>query len=52
MFIQVAPAYEGVELGVGETVVMKAIHEACGVNIAAQKAKLKDLGKFVVIFIL
>ncbi|XP_063676800.1 DNA ligase 1-like [Bolinopsis microptera] len=41
---QVAPAYKGVELGVGETVVMRAVAEACGVNIKTQKSKMSELG--------
>eukprot|EP00116_Pleurobrachia_bachei_P002980 sb/3463242/ len=45
---QVAPAYKGIELGVGETVVMRAIQEACGVNVATQKkmiVEMQDLGR-------
>lgn len=42
---QVAPAYKGVELGVGETVVMKAVTEACGVNLKSLKSKMATLGK-------
>lgn len=44
---QVAPAYENVELGVGDALLQKAIAQACGKNerqIKAESADLGDLG--------
>lgn len=40
----VAPAYECVELGIGDAILIKAIAEACGTNAAAVKTKYEELG--------
>lgn len=40
----IAPAYEGQEIGIGDMVLMKAIAESTGSNVAQLKAKLKEIG--------
>ena len=40
----VAPAYECVELGIGDAILIKAIAEACGTNAATVKTKYEELG--------
>ncbi|OMJ18656.1 DNA ligase 1 [Smittium culicis] len=50
---QVAPDYEGIELGVGETVLMKAIASATGKNlnrVKSESEKLGDLGEVAMAF--
>ena len=45
--LQLAPAYEGLELGVGETILVKAIAEVTGrsaKSVKAEIAKKGDLG--------
>lgn len=45
---RLGPVWEGVELGIGETILMKAIAEATGRSLAKIKSELKeqgDLGK-------
>jgi len=41
---QVAPAYMGMELGIGETVIMRALGEACGRDMKSMKEKMTALG--------
>jgi DNA ligase-1 len=41
---QLAPAYEGLELGIGESVLMKAIAEATGRSLASIKADVAEKG--------
>ncbi|KAH9525287.1 tRNA ligase [Bulinus truncatus] len=41
---QLAPAYQGVELGVGETVLMKAIAQATGRNVDKIKEEAQEKG--------
>ena len=45
----VAPAYECVELGIGDAILIKAIAEAYGTNAAAVKQKYEDLGDLGVV---
>ncbi|GMH47838.1 hypothetical protein TrVE_jg8962 [Triparma verrucosa] len=40
----VAPSYECIELGIGDSILQKALVEAAGTTNAAMKAKLKDMG--------
>jgi DNA ligase-1 len=40
----VAPAYEGVELGIGDFILVKALAESCGGKVQMIKDKLKDEG--------
>lgn len=40
----VAPAYECVELGIGDAILIKAIAEACGTNAGTVKTKYEELG--------
>ncbi|OLY80734.1 DNA ligase 1 [Smittium mucronatum] len=51
--LKVAPDYEGIELGVGETVLMKAIASATGKNlnrVKSESEKLGDLGEVAMAF--
>ncbi|KAH8499521.1 hypothetical protein H0E87_018128 [Populus deltoides] len=41
---KVAPAHEGVELGIGEALIIKALAEACGRKEKEVKKQYKDLG--------
>jgi DNA ligase-1 len=41
---RIAPAHEGVELGIGETSIMKALAAACGATDAQIKKQFKELG--------
>ncbi|KAJ6670374.1 DNA LIGASE 1 [Salix viminalis] len=41
---KVAPAHEGVELGIGEALIIKALAEACGRTEKEVKKQYKDLG--------
>ena len=41
---QLGPAYEGIELGIGESIIMKAIGETCGKTLAVLKAMYVELG--------
>ncbi len=41
---QLGPAFEGVELGIGESIIMKAIGETCGKTMPVLKQMYKDLG--------
>ncbi|OON14649.1 DNA ligase, partial [Opisthorchis viverrini] len=41
---QLGPAYEGNELGVGETILLKALGMTTGVGLEHLKAKLKSQG--------
>ena len=41
---QVAPAYENVELGIGDFILVKALAESCGGKTAMIKEKLKEEG--------
>jgi DNA ligase N terminus len=48
--IQVGPLHEGLELGLGESILMKAVASSTGKTLAAVKAlvsKQGDLGKVV-----
>ncbi|KAH6791822.1 DNA ligase 1 [Perilla frutescens var. hirtella] len=42
--VKIAPAHEGLELGIGETSIIKALAEACGAKEAFIKLRYKDLG--------
>jgi hypothetical protein len=42
--IQLAPAYEGIQLGIGETIIMKAIAESTGRQLDKIKAEVKSKG--------
>ena len=41
---KLAPAHEGIELGIGETVILKSLSQVTGRSIAALKSKYKQLG--------
>lgn len=41
---QLAPEYESIELGIGESLLMKAIGESCGRTLAQVKAEYKKIG--------
>jgi len=41
---QLAPEYESLELGIGESLLMKAIGESCGRSLAQVKAEYKKIG--------
>ena len=41
---QLGPAFEGIELGIGESIIMKAIVEVCGKTMAVLKQQYKELG--------
>ncbi|VFQ63845.1 unnamed protein product [Cuscuta campestris] len=41
---KIAPAHEGLELGIGDASIIKALAEACGANEAHIKKQYKDLG--------
>lgn len=41
---QIAPAYEGIELGVGETILMKALAESTGRSTTKIKSDMEQLG--------
>ncbi|KAF9675160.1 hypothetical protein SADUNF_Sadunf09G0003200 [Salix dunnii] len=41
---KIAPAHEGVELGIGEALIIKALAEACGRTEKEVKKQYKDLG--------
>ncbi|KAH9515874.1 tRNA ligase [Dermatophagoides farinae] len=41
---KVAPDYEGIELGIGTSLLMKALSEATGRNMAQLKKQLNDIG--------
>lgn len=41
---QLAPEYESLELGIGESLLMKAIGESCGRTLAQVKAEYKKIG--------
>ncbi|KAL6960038.1 tRNA ligase [Sarracenia purpurea var. burkii] len=41
---KIAPAHEGVELGIGDASIIKALAEACGAKEAQIKSKYKTLG--------
>ena len=42
--LQLAPDYSGIELGIGESLLIKAICESSGRNTAKVKAELKKEG--------
>lgn len=42
--LQLAPEYESIELGIGESLLMKAIGESCGRTLAQVKAEYKKIG--------
>jgi DNA ligase 1 len=42
--LQLCPDYEGLELGIGESLLMKAICESSGKTLAAVKAEYKKIG--------
>ncbi|GAA6061516.1 hypothetical protein JCM10212_004506 [Sporobolomyces blumeae] len=41
---RLAPEYESLELGIGESLLMKAIGESCGRTLAQVKSEYKDIG--------
>lgn len=41
---KLAPAHEGIELGIGETILLKALSQVTGRTVAALKAKYKQVG--------
>lgn len=41
---QLGPAFEGIELGIGESIIMKAIGETCGKTTAVLKQQYTELG--------
>ncbi|XP_017252849.1 DNA ligase 1 isoform X2 [Daucus carota subsp. sativus] len=41
---RIAPAHEGLELGIGDASIIKALAEACGCNEAQIRKQYKDLG--------
>ncbi|GAA5883042.1 hypothetical protein JCM16303_006806 [Sporobolomyces ruberrimus] len=41
---RLAPEYESLELGIGESLLMKAIGEACGRTLAQVKSEYKEIG--------
>ena len=41
---KLAPAYEGIELGIGDQIMMKAVAETCGRSIDAIKSDLEEVG--------
>ncbi|CAH2006077.1 unnamed protein product [Acanthoscelides obtectus] len=43
---KIAPAYEGVELGIADTIVMKAIAQSTGRTLAQVKADVQEIGDF------
>lgn len=43
-FLQLAPAYEGLELGIGDSILMKAIAGATGRNVQQIKAETVSKG--------
>ena len=44
MDYKLGPAYEGLELGVGEQIIQKAISDATGKSLAFIKGEYKKLG--------
>jgi DNA ligase-1 len=41
---KLAPAYEGIELGIGDSIMIKAVSETCGRSVAAIKADMEEVG--------
>ena len=41
---KLAPAYEGVELGIGDSIMIKAVSETCGRSVDAIKANIEEVG--------
>lgn len=41
---QLAPAYEGIELGIGESILMKAVADSTGRTLAMVKSSFQELG--------
>lgn len=44
LFVKLSPDYVGVELGIGESLLIKAISESTGRSLAVVKADLKKEG--------
>ena len=42
--VQIAPAYEGLELGIGESILMKAVADSTGRTLAMVKSSFQELG--------
>ena len=41
---KLAPAYEGVELGIGDSIMIKAVSETCGRSVDAIKSEMEEVG--------
>ena len=44
---KLAPAYEGIELGIGDSIMIKAVSETCGRSVAAIKADLESTSDMI-----
>ena len=41
---RLAPAYEGIELGIGDSLMIKAVSETCGRSVASIKSDMEEVG--------
>jgi DNA ligase-1 len=47
--MRLAPAYEGIELGIGDSIMVKAVAETCGRSVKAIKADMEEVGDLGVV---